>query len=1060
MAARKPLVINADGRKAQLPSGDTIQGTASAATTLETGRTIGMTGDVSWTSSAFNGSDNVTGTSTLANSGVPAGTYNNSATQTQSFTVDVKGRITGVGTATTITPAWDSIASKPTTLSGYGITDAQTFDADLTAIAGLEGAAGLLRKTDTNTWALDTNPYLIGNQTITLSGDLTGSGTTSITTTLSNSGVTAGTYNNSATQTQSFTVNAKGRITGTGSLTTITPAWSSISSKPTTLSGYGITDAQPVDADLTSIAGLAGTSGLLRKTAENTWTLDSALPTSYLPKQTLENGLFEVYENIATYSSETSSLTGTCKITLPYGWNTTMLSFIIEGYNYASGRGYWRAEVSGYNYTNQWYYTTRMIYGNPPFGSEIRLGYDSILSKCVILLGNTSTTWNYTKLVVSRVYVGHSGVSSDWSTGWTIELITDEANIINIVTTTLHGILGNAETATTLATGRTIGMTGDVAWTSASFDGSGNVTGTSTLANSGVTAGTYNNSATKTQSFTVDAKGRVTGTGTATTITPAWSSITSKPTTLEGAGITSGSLTGDLSFGSSVRQMINLYSTTFAIGVQNNTLYHRTNETNGGYAWFQGGIHSSTQNDAGEGGTVLAKIDSSGNILSTQGLYAHGTAFSSLTGSNFSWTSSATSGIVYGVYNVNVIDPGTSLAANTAMYGTRSTVVNKITNTQAGSYTVSLYGAYNHVQSSDTAGENRKLNIGIGSYNQATANSTGSTAGTLYGTDSFAIVYDSSSTTTVKGLLARIQGGSTAAGGSTITTATSVDSLITNYTASTITTAYLYKGDYANTGTITNKWGLYLTDEGSNYCSGDLGLGTTTLSARLHAVKTTEQLRLGYDATKYVSHTVDSSGNVLIDAVGNTKIGDGTNYTQFATDGTMTLVGTATVFDDLLIEMKESLRGSQTKPDWDSTNFGLLFPRNDTSEYIVFNVQMPHRWKEGTTIYPHVHFFQDQNVTPTFKIDYRWVNIGASVPSFTTGYTMSTIVGSQTWTTGMLHRVVGNSTGISGSGKTISSMLQIKLYRDDNTYSGDCLVVSFDIHYEIDGLGSSLEYTK
>ena len=40
---------------------------------------------------------------------------------------------------------------------------------------------------------------------------------------------------------------------------------------------------------------------------------------------------------------------------------------------------------------------------------------------------------------------------------------------------------GNADTATALATGRTIGMTGDVVWTSASFDGSGNVTGTATI---------------------------------------------------------------------------------------------------------------------------------------------------------------------------------------------------------------------------------------------------------------------------------------------------------------------------------------------------------------------------------------------------------------------------------------------------------------------------------------------------------------------------------------------------------------------------------------------------
>ena len=42
-------------------------------------------------------------------------------------------------------------------------------------------------------------------------------------------------------------------------------------------------------------------------------------------------------------------------------------------------------------------------------------------------------------------------------------------------------VTGNADTATALATGRTIAMTGDVAWTSASFDGSGNVTGAATI---------------------------------------------------------------------------------------------------------------------------------------------------------------------------------------------------------------------------------------------------------------------------------------------------------------------------------------------------------------------------------------------------------------------------------------------------------------------------------------------------------------------------------------------------------------------------------------------------
>jgi len=60
----------------------------------------------------------------------------------------------------------------------------QPLDADLTSIAGLSGTSGLLKKTAANTWSLDANSYLTGNQTITLSGDVSGSGTTSISVTV------------------------------------------------------------------------------------------------------------------------------------------------------------------------------------------------------------------------------------------------------------------------------------------------------------------------------------------------------------------------------------------------------------------------------------------------------------------------------------------------------------------------------------------------------------------------------------------------------------------------------------------------------------------------------------------------------------------------------------------------------------------------------------------------------------------------------------------------------------------------------------------------------------
>ena len=71
------------------------------------------------------------------------------------------------------------------------------------------------------------------------------------------------------------------------------------------------------------------------------------------------------------------------------------------------------------------------------------------------------------------------------------------------------GFSGLSANATVLATPRTIGMTGDVSWTSAAFDGSANVTGTSTLATVNSDVGSFG-SADKTAGFTVNAKGLVT----------------------------------------------------------------------------------------------------------------------------------------------------------------------------------------------------------------------------------------------------------------------------------------------------------------------------------------------------------------------------------------------------------------------------------------------------------------------------------------------------------------------------------------------------------------------
>jgi hypothetical protein len=105
----------------------------------------------------------------------------------------------------TNTRARNAVSAAAGGLSYASATGVFSLDADLDAIAALAGTSGFLKKTAANTWSLDTSTYLTGNQSITLSGDASGSGATAISVTLASVG-TAGTYTK-------VTTDAKGRVT-------------------------------------------------------------------------------------------------------------------------------------------------------------------------------------------------------------------------------------------------------------------------------------------------------------------------------------------------------------------------------------------------------------------------------------------------------------------------------------------------------------------------------------------------------------------------------------------------------------------------------------------------------------------------------------------------------------------------------------------------------------------------------------------------------------------------------------------------------------------------------
>ena len=66
-----------------------------------------------------------------------------------------------------------------------------------------------------------------------------------------------------------------------------------------------------------------------------------------------------------------------------------------------------------------------------------------------------------------------------------------------------------------------------------------------------------------------------------------------------------------VSFGAETRQMIDLYNTSYGIGIQNSTLYERS--SGGNFAWFRGGVHSDNAFDPG-GGLLTMRLDGNGEL--------------------------------------------------------------------------------------------------------------------------------------------------------------------------------------------------------------------------------------------------------------------------------------------------------------------------------------------------------------------------------------------------------------------------------------------------------------
>ena len=135
------------------------------------------------------------------------------------------------------------------------------------------------------------------------------------------------------------------------------------------------------------------------------------------------------FGNGTILNNASSSVTGTIKIKLPVTWTNTMGVYKIMLYEY-NDRGSSEITVSFYNYTSSQSYYNYSYQVNGGFKGAVRIAHDG--SKCCILLGNTSYTWNYPKVYVHQIFGGQNISANYFDTGFNISIITSESGLSKI----------------------------------------------------------------------------------------------------------------------------------------------------------------------------------------------------------------------------------------------------------------------------------------------------------------------------------------------------------------------------------------------------------------------------------------------------------------------------------------------------------------------------------------------------------------------------------------------------------------------------------------------------